>query len=144
MLAFPFLTEHNAGGSVVSRIWALSSVDYGQLLLQCILELWQWNRTFYFLFRGCDPGYKIKGHTGCPKKNALLRLTGHRGHQEWTRDKSRVSFAKFRKFPFWWAQKLLIFVRKWLRKMRSKMPTPLEKRHECGSSWRYSFLSPFF
>ena len=39
-------------------------------------------------------------NTGCPKKNALLRLTGHRGHQEWTRDKSRVSFAKFRKFPF--------------------------------------------
>ena len=83
-------------------------------------------------------------YTGCPKKNAILTLTGHRGHQEWTRDKSRVSFAKFRKFPFWWAQKLLIFVRKWLRKMRSKLPTPLEKRHECGSSWRYSFLSPFF
>ena len=38
--------------------------------------------------------------TGCPKKNALLCLTGHRGHQKWTRDKSRVSFAKFKKFPF--------------------------------------------
>ena len=62
--------------------------------------------------------------TGCPKKNAILCLMGHRGHQEWTRDKSRVSFENLRKFPFWWAQKLIIFVKKRLRKMRSKMPTP--------------------
>ena len=39
-------------------------------------------------------------NTGCPKKNALLRLMGHRGYQERTTDKSRVSFAKFRKFHF--------------------------------------------
>ena len=31
--------------------------------------------------------------TGCPKKNALLCLTGCRGHQEWTRDKSSVKDA---------------------------------------------------
>ena len=39
-------------------------------------------------------------YTGCPKKNAILCLMGHRGHLEWTRDKSRVSFENLRKFPF--------------------------------------------
>ena len=39
-------------------------------------------------------------HTGCLKKNAPLCLTGHRGYQKWTLNKSRVSFEKFRKFPF--------------------------------------------
>ena len=34
------------------------------------------------------------------KKNAPLCLTGHRGYQKWTMDKIRVSFEKFRKFPF--------------------------------------------
>ena len=38
--------------------------------------------------------------TGCPKKNSDPRLMGYRGHQKWTKDKSRVSFEKFRKFPF--------------------------------------------
>ena len=38
--------------------------------------------------------------TGCLKKNAPLCLTGHRGYQKWTIDKSRVSFKKFRKFSF--------------------------------------------
>ena len=36
---------------------------------------------------------------GVPKKTQLC-LIGHRGHQEWTRDKSRVSFENLRKFPF--------------------------------------------
>ena len=100
-----------------------------------------WCETWFGDSRLCL-GHEISVRcTGCPKKNARLRLTGHKGHQEWTRDKSRVSFAKFRKFSFWWAQKLLKFVRKWLRNMSSKMPTPLEKRHECGSSWRYFYLS---
>ena len=61
----------------------------------------------------------------------MYHTMGHRGHQEWTRDKSR-------KFPFWWAQKLPIFDKKWLRKMRSKMPTPLEKWHDYGSPPRCS------
>ena len=43
---------------------------------------------------------KLKIHTGCLKKNARLCLTGHRGYQKWTINKSRVSFEKFRKFPF--------------------------------------------
>ena len=73
------------------------------------------------------------GHTGCLKKNARLWLTGHREYQKWTINKSRVSFEKFRKFPLWWAQKLLISVRKWLSKMSPKMPAPLEKRHAFGS-----------
>ena len=34
------------------------------------------------------------------QKNAILCLMGHRGHQEWTRDKSRLSFEYLRKFPF--------------------------------------------
>ena len=72
------------------------------------------------------------------QKNAILCLIGHRGHQEWTRDKSRVSFENLRKFPFWWAQKLPIFDKKRLRKMRSKMPTPLEKWHDYGSPPRCS------
>ena len=38
--------------------------------------------------------------TGCLKKNARLCLTGHRGYQKWTINKSRVSFEMFRKFPF--------------------------------------------
>ena len=59
---------------------------------------------------------------GVPKKK--LCLMGHRGHQESTRDKSRLSFENLRKFPFWWAQKQPIFDKKWLRKMRSKLPTP--------------------
>ena len=43
----------------------------------------------------------VKGkYTGCLKKNARLCLTGHRGSQKWTIDKSKVSFEKFRKFPF--------------------------------------------
>ena len=72
------------------------------------------------------------------QKNAILCLMGHRGHQEWTRDKSRVSFENLRKFPFWWAQKLPIFDKKWLRKMRLKMPSPLEKWHDYGSPPRCS------
>ena len=89
-----------------------------------------WN---YNCPRGWEEGRGGTIDTGCLKKNARLCLTGHRGYQKWTIDKSRVSFEKFRKFPFWWAQKLLIFVRKWLRKLSPKMPTPLEKRHAFGS-----------
>ena len=37
--------------------------------------------------------------TGCPKKNSDPRLNGHKGHQNLTKDKSRVSFEKFRNFP---------------------------------------------
>ena len=85
-------------------------------------------------------GLKIL-HTGCPKKNAILCLMGHREHQEWTRDKSRLSFENLRKFPFWWAQKLPIFDRKWLRKMRSKMPTPMVKWHDFLSHWKCSIIS---
>ena len=48
-------------------------------------------------------------------------LMGHKRHQKWTKDKSRVNFGNFRKFPFQWAQKLPIFVKKWLRKTRSNM-----------------------
>ena len=33
-------------------------------------------------------------------KNAPLCLTAHRGYQKWTINKSRVSFEKFRKYPF--------------------------------------------
>ena len=84
--------------------------------------------------------YQIQGVS---KKNAPLCLTGLGGYQKWTMGKSRVSFEKFRKFPFWWAQKLLIFVRKWLRKMRPKMPTPLEKRHAFGSYKDLLHLLPF-
>ena len=82
-------------------------------------------------------------HTGCLKKNAPLCLTGYRGYQKWTINKSRVSFEKLRKFPFWWAQKLLIFVRKRLRKMGPKMPTLLEKRHAFGSYKDLLLLLPF-
>ena len=63
-------------------------------------------------------------YTGCLKKNAPLCSTGHRGYQMWTIDKSRVSFEKFRKFPFWWAQKLLIFCQKMTEKNESKDAYP--------------------
>ena len=83
-------------------------------------------------------------YTGCPKKNAILCLMGHRGHQEWTRDKSRVSFENLRKFPFWWAQKLPIFDRKWLRKMRSKMPTPPGKMAWLWITPKMFFFCSYF
>ena len=109
-----------------------------------------WTNGCYKIFSDCTN--KIKSGqllrvrinyfcTGCPKKNAILCLMGHRGHQEWTRDKSRVSFENLRKFPFWWAQKLPIFDRKWLRKMRSKMPTPMVKWHDFLSHWKCSVIS---
>ena len=36
---------------------------------------------------------------GVPKKGDP-RLNGYKGHQKLTRDKIRVSFKKFRKYPF--------------------------------------------
>ena len=83
-------------------------------------------------------------YTGCPKKNAILCLMGHRGHQEWTRDKSRVSFENLRKFPFWWAQKLPIFDKKWVRKMRSKMPTPPVKMAWLWITSKMFFFCSYF
>ena len=81
---------------------------------------------------------KPKSHfyTGCPKKTDP-RLMGHRGHQKWTKDKSWVSFAKFRLFPFKWTQKLHIFVKKLPRKTRSNMVNPLEKWHYPRSPCRF-------
>ena len=38
-------------------------------------------------------------NTGCPKKNRDPCSMGYRGHQKWSKDKSRVSFEKFWKFP---------------------------------------------
>ena len=38
--------------------------------------------------------------TGCPKKDWDPCLMGYRGPQMWTKNKSRVSFSKIRKFPF--------------------------------------------
>ena len=55
---------------------------------------------------------KIIIYARCPKKKWDLHLTGYREHQKWVIDKSRVSFEKFRKFPFQRAQKLPIFVEK--------------------------------
>ena len=34
------------------------------------------------------------------QKNSDPRLMGYRGHQKWTKDKNRVCFEKFKKFPF--------------------------------------------
>ena len=42
--------------------------------------------------------------TGCPKKKWDLCLNAHNTPCKWTTDKSRVSFGKFRKFPFVWAK----------------------------------------
>ena len=63
-------------------------------------------------------------HTGCPKKKWDLCLNAHNTPCKWTTDKSRVSFGKFRKFPFHWAQEHLFFGKKWIRKLWSKLPTP--------------------
>ena len=78
-------------------------------------------------------GKNVRGIQGVPKKGGSL-FQGHRGHQKWTKDKSRVSFGKFRKFPFQWAQKHPIFVKKRLRNIRSNMATPLLKK---GIIWGY-------
>ena len=45
-------------------------------------------------------------------------------------DPARIgfSFKNFRKFPLHWAQEHIDFVKKWLRKTRSKKSTPLKKR----------------
>ncbi len=53
---------------------------------------------------------------------------------QWTSDKSRVSFKKFRKFPLQWAQEHIDFVKKWLRKTRLKKPTPLKKKKNAKIS----------
>ena len=50
--------------------------------------------------------------TGCPKKKRDLRLNAHKTPCKSTRDKSRVSFRKFRKFPFKGAQEHLLFGKK--------------------------------
>ena len=65
---------------------------------------------------------------------------------KWTKHKSRVSFEKFRKFPFQWTQKLPIFVKKQLRKLRSNMATlPLKYGiiwgHPADSSFAHKSLN---
>ena len=89
-------------------------------------------------------GYKscqdCVGNTGCPKKKGDPRLMGYTGHQKWTKHKSWVSFGKFRKFPFQWTQKLPIFVKKQLRKLRSNMATPPLK---YGFNWGHPADSSF-
>ena len=71
-------------------------------------------------------------HTGCPKKNSDPRLNGHKGHQNWTNDKSRVSFEKFRKFPVWWAQKLLILSKNGREKWDQTWLPPLNNHNIWG------------
>ena len=82
----------------------------------------------------------LAGSTGCPKKKGDPRLMGYTGHQKWTKHKSWVSFGKFRKFPFQWTQKLPIFVKKQLRKLRSNMATPPLK---YGINWGHPADSSF-
>ena len=80
--------------------------------------------------------------TGCPKKKWDLCLNAHNNPCKWTTDKSRVSFGKFRKFPFHWAQEHLLFGKKWMRKLRSKLPTPHLKTYI--SEWHtvdFAFVS---
>ena len=58
------------------------------------------------------------------KKNAPLCLTGHRGYQKWTINKSRVSFEKFRKFSFLMSTKTPNFCQKMTEKNESKDAYP--------------------
>ena len=46
-----------------------------------------WNTLYY-------------SHTGCPKQQGDPRVMGHKGYQKWTKDKIRMTFAKFRLLPF--------------------------------------------
>ena len=92
--------------------------------------------------------------TGCPKKKWDYHLVGCRGHQKWAKDKSWVSFKKFRRFPFQWALKLPNFVKKQLRKTRSNMPPLIEKMTFYGNtlwihllpvtSWKYWLIISFW
>ena len=83
--------------------------------------LWIKFSVFAFYLCAC---FLWRYSTGCPKKKWDLCLNAHNTPCKWTTDKSRVSFGKFRKFPFKWAQEHLLFGKKWLRKSRSKLPTP--------------------
>ena len=79
--------------------WGNFKSSYNGQDIEYLLKKVRISGKFNVLPTACVIAWALHA-TGCPKKNALLCLTGHRGHQEWTRDKSRVSFAKFRKFPF--------------------------------------------
>ena len=71
--------------------------------------------------------------------NAIFPIKMHPVHEVWSwRLLSLQGVPKKTLFSVWRAIEgtILIFVRKCLWKMRSKMPTPFEKRHDFGPSWR--------
>ena len=65
-------------------------------MVEIILTVWYdtINGVFIFSIR------QLHEYTGCPKKKWDLCLNAHNTPCKWTTDKSRVSFGKFRKFPF--------------------------------------------
>ena len=63
----------------------------------------------------------------CHLKKQDFELNALWSPQKCKSDKSWMSFEKFRKFAIQWAQKILYLVRKWLRKLSSKLPTPPQK-----------------
>ena len=84
--------------------------------------------------------WKLRTSTGCPKKDCDPRLMSYseRGHQKWTKDKSSMSFAKFRLFPFQWTQKLPSFMKKQPRKTgRTWLPSHKKGIIQCQpvDSW---------
>mgnify|MGYP001320049785 CR=1 FL=1 len=76
--------------------------DYSAIFARVIAsQTWENNfwDTLYLMNKSENKVLGAALYTGCPKKNSDPRLNGHKGHQNWTNDKSRVSFEKFRKFP---------------------------------------------
>ena len=84
----------------------------------------------------------LYSYTGCPPKKWDLCLNTHNIPCKWPTDKSRVSFGKFRKFPVQWAQEHLIFRKLWMRKSRSKLPTPPLKNYNFGNLGNFDLNFP--
>ena len=88
-----------------------------------------------------DFDFALKMLQGNPKIwNSVDTLTHHRVNQEWMRDKSSMSFTKFRKFPSQWSQKLLMFLLKFRRNKGSKMLTSPQKNKKSVMDHFYSSI----
>ena len=120
--------------STVMEWWGVREME--NRFMNCIH--WSFgNRLFIFiLIYSVAKHYECNLTTGCPKKRGI---SVWQAVENLSKYKCRVSFEKFRKFPFQWAQKLPNFVEKRLRKMRSNMATPLKKWHYMGSPIDSSF-----
>ena len=90
------------------------------------LSLTTWDDLGHFADTQGYLGFLPEPYTGCPKKNALFLLKGHRGHQEWTsflmstksphfcqkmteKNEFKVAYPPWEKACFWITLKIFFF-----------------------------------